>query len=158
MPSSSLPCPCGNPLSFEQCCGPVLSGKQLPINAEALMRSRFSAYVLEDYDYILATYGPEQRQTLSVADLEQSAIGTKWLKLVVHGSSLNDLNAKVEFSGYYQAEQQFHVMYETSDFIFEKEQWYYTTGSIHKDSGFYIQQRNDLCLCNSGKKYKKCCA
>ncbi|KXI29016.1 YchJ family protein [Paraglaciecola hydrolytica] len=158
MQPNVLPCPCGKPLTFEQCCQLLLVGKQTAANAEALMRSRFSAYVVEDYAYILATYGPEQRQTLSHADLEQSAVGTKWLRLVVHGASHAGLNAKVEFSAYYQAEQQFFVMHETSDFISENGRWYYTTGLIHKDSGPYMQQRNDLCLCGSGKKYKKCCA
>lgn len=162
MQSTTLPCPCGTPLSFEQCCQPLILNKhrldkQIATNPESLMRSRFTAYLLEDYDYILATYGPKQRITLSVTELEQSAAGTKWLKLVIHASSHVGLNAKVEFSAYYQSEQQFYVLHETSDFTCENAQWYYTTGIIHKDSGPYVQQRNDQCLCNSGKKYKKCC-
>lgn len=151
-------CPCGSALDFEQCCYPLLQGKQHAANAEALMRSRYTAYVTQHFDYILATYGPEQRKNLSINELKQSATGSTWLKLEVQNFVHAGLHAKVEFSAYYMAERQFYVLHETSDFICENDRWYYTTGVIHSDSGPYAQQRNDLCLCQSGKKYKKCCA
>lgn len=160
-------CHCGSSLIFENCCQPLLLGLKTACSAETLMRSRFSAYVLNNYDYILATYGSKQRASLSLVELQESAENTQWLKLIVHSTNQTKLNAvadnktqsaKVEFSAYYQVAEQYYLMHETSDFIFDNGQWYYTTGTIHKDSGPYAQQRNDLCLCNSGKKYKKCCA
>ena len=122
------------------------------------MRSRYTAYVTQDFDYILATYGPEQRRNLTLNELKQSAVGSTWLKLEVHKFVNSALHAKVEFSAYYRADNQFYVLRETSDFICENGRWYYTTGVIHNNSGLYSQQRNDLCLCQSGKKFKKCCA
>lgn len=157
MQPEPLHCYCGNALAFEQCCKPLLLGECLAASPELLMRSRFSAYVTANYAYILATYATEQRANLSIEELKTSAENTQWLRLVVHSSEHKGLHGIVEFSAFYQANQQCYVMHETSSFILEQGQWRYTTGIMHKDSGPYIQQRNDLCLCNSGKKYKKCC-
>ncbi|WP_293763307.1 YchJ family metal-binding protein, partial [uncultured Paraglaciecola sp.] len=49
-------CFCGNTLAFEQCCKPIIDGQLNAKDAEALMRSRFSAYFINDYQYILKTY------------------------------------------------------------------------------------------------------
>lgn len=152
-----MQCYCNKPLAFESCCEPLILGKQMANSPEELMRSRFSAYVIQNYDYILATYAPVQRIKLSLNELIDSAASTKWLRLFVHNSEQKNTSGKVEFSAYYQLDGQVYLMHETSDFIFENKQWYYTTGLIHKDSGAYVQQRNDLCLCASGKKFKKCC-
>jgi len=156
--SSSMQCYCGKPLAFESCCEALISGRQGAESPEALMRSRFSAYVIQNYDYILATYALAQRIELSLNELRQSSATTKWLRLVVQKTVQNNTSGKVEFSAYYQLDGQVYLMHETSDFIFDNKQWYYTTGLIHKDSGHYTQQRNDMCLCGSGKKFKKCCA
>jgi SEC-C motif-containing protein len=48
-------CTCGNTLTFEVCCKPIIDGKVAAKNAEILMRSRFSAYSLKNYQYILQT-------------------------------------------------------------------------------------------------------
>jgi SEC-C motif domain protein len=151
-------CYCGSDLRFENCCEPCLSGEQCAISPEALMRSRFCAYLLNNYDYILATYAAEQRNQLSLSELSENSKNTKWLRLIVHHTGQSNTTGKVEFSAYYQADNQLYVMHETSDFIKLNEKWYYTTGLMHKDSGPYMQQRNDLCLCGSGKKFKKCCS
>lgn len=151
-------CYCGKPLAFEQCCQPLLLGEGLANNAEELMRSRFSAYATQNYAYLLATYAQAQRSELSLAELQKSAEGHKWLKLIVHHGAKSALGEIVEFSAFYQENQQFYLLHETSSFVLEQGQWRYTTGIMHKDSGLYTQQRNDQCLCNSGKKFKKCCA
>tara|TARA_R110000868_G_scaffold3704_1_gene23022 strand:- start:1476 stop:1958 length:483 start_codon:yes stop_codon:yes gene_type:complete len=158
MQSNQQYCPCGKPLLFAQCCQPLLKGERVAASPELLMRSRFSAYVNSDYAYILATYAQQQRQNLNIDELQQSSANTQWLRLVVHSSTHNELSGEVEFSAFYKADKQFYLMHETSDFIYENGRWYYTTGTMHKDSGPYVQQRNEQCLCNSGKKYKKCCA
>ncbi|GAC28333.1 SEC-C motif domain protein [Glaciecola pallidula DSM 14239 = ACAM 615] len=121
------------------------------------MRSRFSAYALKNYAYVLATYAPDQRQNLSLSTLRESANNTKWLKLDVLGSSQRDATGFVEFIATYALEADYFYMHELSSFIKQDEHWYYTTGVEQDKSGKFTPNRNDECPCGSAKKYKKCC-
>ena len=61
----AMTCPCGSPRSFDSCCGPFHSGgERNPPTAEALMRSRYTAYARADIDYIARTLAPESRGDL----------------------------------------------------------------------------------------------
>ncbi|MFC4425366.1 YchJ family protein [Deinococcus navajonensis] len=77
---SIKPCPCGSGRSYASCCQPAHSGAA-PQTPEALMRSRYSAYVLQDEAYLLATWHPDTRPDgLDLTD------GTRYLGLRVHGA------------------------------------------------------------------------
>lgn len=126
------------------------------------MRSRFSAYCLNDWAYILKTYASSQRNTLSEDDLKESAAGTKWLSLLVVPPSVSDSplssqHERVEFKAFYAIQNKLYLMHETSEFIVEDGEWRYTTGVIHNDTGQIKSGRNDPCICGSGKKFKQCC-
>ena len=56
-----MTCECGLGPSIEECCGRYIQGKQTPPTPEALMRSRYTAYVLEEIDYIVESHDPETR-------------------------------------------------------------------------------------------------
>ena len=97
----SLPCPCGRlgsskkPLVFGNCCGRFLDHfAQTPApDSEALMRSRYTAFVLERADYLLATWHASQRPSAIEFDP-----GVKWLGLEVRQHRLiDDTHAEVEF-------------------------------------------------------------
>jgi|TARA_R110000868_G_scaffold310023_12_gene571284 SEC-C motif-containing protein len=126
-------------------------------NAEVLMRSRFSAYVIKDYHYILQTYASAQRNKLTISELADSAKDTQWLSLQVLAHHSQSNTAQVEFKAFYQLSNSYYVMHELSDFIFEAGKWLYTNGLMLKGSGEFTPERNSLCLCHSGKKFKKCC-
>jgi SEC-C motif-containing protein len=124
-------CPCGG-ASFETCCGPYLASHTLPATAELLMRSRYSAYVLGDEAYLLATWHASTRPPLPL--LEQ---GTKWLGLEVHahGTDPDDSNrARVEFVARYKLGGRAHRLHEISRFVREAAadgmRWYYLNGSF----------------------------
>ncbi len=121
------------------------------------MRSRFSAYKTQNYQYILDTYTPDKQQSLSTEQLEKSDRHTRWLTLVVNSHSQRQDIANVDFSAYFRADGQFQVLHELSNFRLIEDKWYYLDGTIHPHSGVITLGRNDLCLCGSGKKYKKCC-
>jgi SEC-C motif-containing protein len=53
-------CPCGLPEAYEKCCGRFHAGAAAP-TAEALMRSRYSAFVQRDAGYLLRTWHPRTR-------------------------------------------------------------------------------------------------
>src|SRR5688572_13600325 len=98
---ASSPCPCGRvdakgrPLAFARCCGRYLAdfdGTPAP-DAESLMRSRYTAFVFEDADYLLATWHASQRP----GDVNFEP-GLKWLGLEVRAHRvLDDSHAEVEF-------------------------------------------------------------
>ena len=54
--NAPAPCPCGSGRTFDECCGPFLSGAAAALTPEALMRSRYTAYAVGDDAYVLATW------------------------------------------------------------------------------------------------------
>jgi len=116
-------CPCGSPLSFENCCLPFLEGHSYPDTAEKLMRSRYSAFVSEDESYLLNTWFSKTRP--ASIDFEQN---TKWLglKIIKTEKGLIDDNAgSVHFIARYKiAGKAFRI---DEDSLFEKikNKWLY---------------------------------
>lgn len=74
-------CPCGRPLPYVQCCAPLHAGTPAA-DAEALMRSRYSAYVLGDAAYLLASWHPDTRPDRLALD-DAPGQRTQWLGLEV---------------------------------------------------------------------------
>ena len=54
-------CPCGSLLAYAVCCGPLLTGERHAETAEALMRSRYTAFAVADEAYLLRTWHPRTR-------------------------------------------------------------------------------------------------
>ena len=79
---SSTPSPCGSPLPLAGCCGRYHAGA-LPDGARALMRSRYSAYVLGLIDYLVATTLPAQQAALEREAMAQWSAQSQWLGLSV---------------------------------------------------------------------------
>ncbi|WP_459741119.1 YchJ family protein, partial [Pseudomonas aeruginosa] len=64
-----MPCPCGSGAEYAGCCEPPHLGRAAP-TAEALMRSRFSAFALGLAPYLLATWHPSTRpESLDLDDV-----------------------------------------------------------------------------------------
>jgi SEC-C motif-containing protein len=145
-------CFCGNESAFTQCCQPIIDGKVDAKNAEILMRSRFTAYVIKDYQYILQTYTSAQRTKLTINELADSAQDTLWLSLQVLAHHCQENTAQVEFKAFYQVDNRYYVMHELSNFIFEADKWLYTNGVMQKGSGEFTPEQNGQCLCVIGKK------
>ena len=128
------PCPCGRqdargrPLAFARCCGRHLAdfdGTPAP-DAESLMRSRYCAFVLEDADYLLATWHPSRRPPS--IDFEP---GTRWLGLEVRRQRIVDsTHAEVEFVARSRHAGRAHRLRERSRFVCEDGRWYYLDGEI----------------------------
>ncbi|PHM72816.1 YchJ family protein [Xenorhabdus sp. KJ12.1] len=149
-------CPCGSSLSFAHCCGPYLDNHRTAPNAESLMRSRYSAYVTKNIDYLIATWHPDCKAETWRSEIEQSFVGVEWLGLNVISADkgLHNDEAYVEFSACFieQAKQDRQLIHERSRFLRIGQHWFYIDG-IRPQTG-----RNDPCPCGSGKKYKKCCS
>ena len=127
------PCPCGRldatgqPRPYAQCCGLYLedlAGKPAP-DAESLMRSRYSAFVLERADYLLPTWHASKRPSKVSFDP-----GVKWLGLEVRDFSVVDADhAEVEFVARQRDKTGRAVrLHERSRFVREDGRWYYVDG------------------------------
>jgi len=146
-------CFCGSGAEYGNCCGPVIAGERPAASAEQLMRSRYSAYVLENSEYLLASWHPDTRP----ATLDLAASSIRWSGLSINacqGGQPGDSSGRVEFIARYQQGDVSGAVHENSRFVFEQGRWYYLDGDLRSVAK---PGRNDPCPCGSGKKYKKCC-
>ena len=152
-------CPCGSGSSYQECCQRFHSGAELPLSAEQLMRSRFSAFAERQIPYLLQTRHPSKRNRDNPTLLQESCQNTQWVRLEIHHHKKGgpeDTDGVVSFSAYYIENGQPGVLSETSRFLKEGLQWYYVEGdSINNDTAINLG-RNDACWCGSGKKFKRC--
>jgi SEC-C motif-containing protein len=120
-------CPCGSGRPYAACCGRLHAGAEATPSAEALMRSRYSAYVQKLSEYLLATWHPTTRPS----ELDLSADDSKWLGLEVKRHTvLDDSHATVEFVARYRIAGRGHRLHELSRFVREDGRWYYVDGDM----------------------------
>ena len=145
LPQPSDPCLCGRlapagpggskgksatPLAFAGCCGRYLAAPGLEASAapdaESLMRSRYTAFVCEQADYLQATWHASTRP----ADLDFEP-GARWLGLQVRSHrAMGEDRAEVEFVARYRVGGRAVRLHETSRFVREGGRWLYVDGDI----------------------------
>lgn len=155
-------CHCGSSSEFSTCCQPYLEGKAKPPTAEALMRSRYSAFALADVDYIQNTTDVSVRSTFDRDGTLEWAKNSQWLGLEIvnaEDGGPKDNEGVVEFIATYKYEDVEHKHHERSDFRRRDGQWFFLDGKLVQAPVRNESKvgRNDPCPCGSGKKYKKCC-
>jgi len=91
------------------------------------MRSRYTAYVLGDEAYLLATWHPRTRP----ADVRPDP-AVKWLGLEVRDHRVLDAShAEVEFVARYRVQGRGTRLHERSRFVREDDgRWYYVDGDV----------------------------
>jgi SEC-C motif-containing protein len=125
-------CPCGSAKSYETCCGrwhqDFAAGLGLRVpDAEALMRSRYSAYVLDLQRYLLASWHASTRP----AAVAPNEAGLRWLGLSVKKHVQQDADhATVEFVARSKLGGRAQRMHEISRFVREGGEWFYLDGAI----------------------------
>ncbi|MDY6812031.1 hypothetical protein GIY30_07545 [Gordonia sp. HNM0687] len=120
-------CPCTSGLTFGECCGPVLGGRRRAPTAEALMRSRFTAFAVGDREYILDSWHPRTRpRRLAVDDAAQ------WYRLDVESSTGGtpfDTTGEVTFTARYRENGERKALRQRSRFERRDGRWVYVDGS-----------------------------
>lgn len=137
-PGALAPCPCGRtdarqrPLAWAACCGVHVDDWDSPApDAERLMRSRYSAFVRQRADYLLATWHPRTRP-----DTLEDAPQLKWLGLQVRAHRVLDAtHAEVEFVARSRLAGRASRLHERSRFVREADaagrlRWYYVDGDM----------------------------
>jgi SEC-C motif-containing protein len=118
-------CPCESGKPYQSCCEPNHLGLLAP-TAEALMRSRYTAYTLGLEDYLLQTWHPDTRPlTLNLS--EDQAI--KWLGLQVKQVTSSETTATVNFVARYKIGGKAERLHELSQFVRIENAWYYLRGA-----------------------------
>jgi SEC-C motif domain protein len=130
--SPEAPCPCGRTAPYRRCCGALhaafeQNGALSAPDAEALMRSRYCAFVLDLTPYLLATWHPDTRP----AYLEANERGLRWLGLEVKHHAVQDsTHATVEFVARSKLGGRAHRLHEVSRFEKVDGAWLYRDGDL----------------------------
>ena len=129
MSRDRIACPCGSGRLYPACCARWHMGsfKLRAPDAETLMRSRFSAYVMDDLTYLRDTWAPETRPE----KIEPNPDNLKWLGLQVKQvENIDDTHANVTFVARYRLSGRGMRMQETSRFRQERGRWFYIDGDV----------------------------
>jgi SEC-C motif-containing protein len=126
-------CPCGSGRPYDQCCGPLLDGKRPAASPEALMRSRYTAFVLKNFDYIVETTDPELRDLLDHDANRDWMNSSTFSGLKVLNSAQSGSSGTVEFIAHYRRAGIDHAHHERSQFRKHRGRWYFREGSAVED-------------------------
>jgi SEC-C motif-containing protein len=119
-------CPCGSERACAECCGRYLDGREPAATAEALMRSRYTAYARGNESYLLSTWHASTRP--ASLDLAEPPI-PKWIGLkVLRHEQQDETHALVEFTARYKVNGRAYKLRETSRFVKENGRWFYVDG------------------------------
>ncbi|OEJ64642.1 YchJ family protein [Magnetovibrio blakemorei] len=156
-------CPCNSGKDFDECCGPILADPSTALTAEALMRSRYTAHVKDDFDHVANTHAKSAQSSYNKAAAKAQSVDTEWVGLEITettGGGADDEVGTVTFTARFNEAGQLHAHRERADFIRENGRWVYLDGKINPNlEPRRVDKvgRNDPCPCGSGKKFKKCC-
>src|SRR5688572_15121619 len=96
-------CPCGTQIEFDKCCNPFISGATFPTTAEKLMRSRYTAYALGNFNYLKETLSPESHNDEFDEMKDEPAIKWKELKIIsAKKGGVKDTQGIIEFTANYE--------------------------------------------------------
>ncbi|MRN37714.1 SEC-C motif-containing protein [Neisseria sp. N95_16] len=146
-------CPCQSQRAYADCCQPFHAQQKLPVTAEELMRSRYSAYTLQNIDYIVQTTVPSQQKLLDTADMLAWSRETDWqgLDVLKHIPNIGKNHAQVEFIAHFQGAGEAQHHHELSAFVKIDGRWYFIDPTVP------LPTMKQPCICGSDKKFKACC-
>jgi len=121
-------CYCGTTKTYQDCCEVFHRNNGKTDTAEQLMRSRYSAFVLADGDYLMTTHHSSTRPTKEKKSIVKWAKSVQWIKLEILDTSKgtkNDIEGTVTFNAYFFENGKVDVIHEKSAFVKEDGQWFY---------------------------------
>lgn len=122
-------CPCGSGRAYRQCCGPLHDGTVAAATAEALMRSRFSAFARGHADYLLSSWHPGTRPER--LDLDEQITWRRLQIVDTESGGADDDTGIVEFRAQYLQHGKRHILHERSRFSRARDgTWRYVDGDF----------------------------
>ena len=146
-------CPCRSGMQYELCCKPYLENESIPSNPETLMRSRYTAFTKENWDYLKNTWHPE-----TVPESLEGENST-WIGLEILDSQIDEEQneAEVEFIAKLIYDDKLEILHEISHFDLIDGRWLYHSGEFqNEDQPIKKISKSAPCPCGSQKKYKNC--
>ncbi len=135
----SKPCACSSGKTHAACCRPYLRGEQEAPDAVSLMRSRYSAFALENAAYLLRTLHaslPERAQPESemLTLLRRACRAYDYPGLQILEEKTDGAKAEVLFLAQMFKQGKDESFLERSEFALENGRWFYTTGKMRRAS------------------------
>ena len=126
-------CPCQSGKDYDTCCGAIISGSQIAPTAEALMRSRYSAFAKGAVDYLKDSLHPDHRDDFDPMATKDLADNSEWLGLRIlntSGGGKDDQEGTVEFIVTFRMKGTTFDHHELAQFNRYNGIWYYTDGEL----------------------------
>ncbi|MDP5226493.1 MULTISPECIES: YchJ family protein [Arthrobacter] len=128
LPDTPENCPCLSGERYVSCCGRYHEGEAVAPTAEALMRSRYSAFAVGDTAYLLATWHPGTRPSSLELDARVS-----WVRLDILAAEAGgpfDTEGQVAFRAHYRVGARRGVLEELGRFVRQDGRWFYVDGDV----------------------------
>ena len=126
-------CPCLSGKEYAACCEAIINGSQAAPTAEALMRSRYSAFVKSAIDHLQNSLHPDYRADFDPASTKEWADNSEWLGLKIlntTGGGKDDQEGTVEFIALFRINGVTYEHHEIGEFKRHNGLWYYTDGKV----------------------------
>ena len=123
-----MKCPCGTGKSYADCCAKPHQNRLNAKTAEELMRSRYTAFVMHNGDYLMESHHSVTRKQISKQEIIAWAKSVNWIKLEVLNTSMGgerDMEGTVEFKAHFKEGKIARYIHEHSKFVREYGQWVY---------------------------------
>lgn len=157
-------CPCKSGKTYSECCEAIINGEKKAETAEALMRARYTSYVIGAIDFLRSSSTHAIQEEFDEEESKAWSRAAEWhgLEIIKTEKGLAaDKEGVVEFRALYTANGEFCNHHEISQFVKEDGGWKFADGELIGEKPTVREEpkvgRNDPCPCGSGKKYKKCC-
>ncbi|MBA8816263.1 SEC-C motif-containing protein [Microbacterium halimionae] len=120
-------CACGSDIAFVECCGAIIRGIPAP-TAEALMRSRYTAFVLGDLNHLRASWHPGTCPADLALDPDVTWTGLDVVS--VEAGKPGDRRGYVAFRAHWREHGRRGILTERSRFVWQSERWWYLDGEV----------------------------
>ena len=121
-------CPCNSSKTFVECCGIIHKSIMNAFTAEKLMRSRYSAFVVDNMNYLKLSHSKLTVSTFNFKSVSKWTKNVKWLKLEIieiqNGKESDDYGY-VEFKAFFLENGNIDFIHGHSRFIKENNHWVY---------------------------------
>ena len=159
-----MSCYCGRSREYAKCCEPFIKGAKKPESAEQLMRARYSAYNVQDMEYIDRTHDPKTREDSDMEANREWAAKANWQGLdilTLEEGGAKDTKGMVEFVASYEMDGEDVEHHEEAEFVKKEGRWFFSRGR-NANVETVVREgakvgRNDPCPCGSGKQHTQCC-
>lgn len=127
----NLPCPCGSGLTYGACCCDYLEhGKNVTEGPLTVLRTRFVAYKLGFYDYVLRSWHPDYRPKIKPQIIAKEGKGIVYTKLEAGLPQVQGEQGFIEYNALFRAQNGFGKLHEKARFLMHDGVWFYADGIV----------------------------